>query len=216
MAWLSLFIVVLVFFIPEFSLSQSILSQDIETSLSIGKINLAISIPLTGPIKLLLLVGGIWLVLWLILYLLTTKVPKISIYLQPFFRNSIVPTHPKISLKIPFLFARIIIILSAIEGFVFIASKILAALVSATGLGSSLIVNETISVLAKIFSKASGFLEHFSSKWTLIIFFLCVLILLVEKVTRWERNKLIRILLMRYQKNHKKEQKNIAIPAEQL
>jgi hypothetical protein len=216
MAWLSLFIVVIVFFIPEFGLSQFILSQDVRTNVSFGKINFAISIPLTGPLKLLLLVGVIWFALWIILYLLTTKVSKISTWLQPFFRISIVPIHPKISLLIPFLLARIVVILSGIEGFIFIASKILAALASAMVLGSSLFVNDLVSVLANIFSKASGFLEQYSSNWTLIIFILSVLVLIVEKVTRWEKKKLIQIFYLCIQKDIKKQQKTIAIPAEQL
>jgi hypothetical protein len=69
MAWLSLVIVLLIFFVPGSGVAVRIATQNLTASISWGGLSVAVPIPGTGPLRLFLVSFAAWLIIWLVLYL---------------------------------------------------------------------------------------------------------------------------------------------------
>ncbi|MPM20423.1 hypothetical protein SDC9_66853 [bioreactor metagenome] len=216
MAWLSLALVVLIFFIPGIDLCQLITANNINIPLTFGDLAIAIPIPFTGPLKLFLIIGIIWILIWSCFYYLTFFVERLKMPMQKFFVELLAPTHPKICLMAPVYLAKITIGLTIIKVFfylisVFFTDVLLPILVKATFSQNSLfqwLINSIMSV--------SNSINQFNSPWILSAFVLSLFILIVSRVSNWERKKLIRQYVGMIHTNNKKHQTKIVIPAEQL
>jgi hypothetical protein len=69
MAWISLVVVVVIFFFPGIGLAPQHIGQELTATIEFFGVSVAFPIPGTGPIRLLLECIGVWLVFWLLLYL---------------------------------------------------------------------------------------------------------------------------------------------------
>jgi len=69
MAWISLVVVVAIFFFPGIGIASHRIGQELIANIQLWGVSVAFPIPGTGPFRLLLECVGAWLVLWLLLSL---------------------------------------------------------------------------------------------------------------------------------------------------
>jgi hypothetical protein len=69
MAWISLIVVALIFFTPILGIAPQVMGKDLTFLIHLAGVSVAFPIPGSGPLRLLLECAGLWLLLWLLLYL---------------------------------------------------------------------------------------------------------------------------------------------------
>jgi hypothetical protein len=216
MAWLSLAIVILIFFIPGINVCLGIASQNINLNIPILKWGLTIPVPFTGPIKLFVISGGVWLAIWFIFYVLTFYYDRFRLPLLKFFSTLINSKNPLFSIKLPVFLAKFMLWLVGIKSVLYVLSSLLSSLLKNYLITLTITQNEFILSMINGILNSPKWLKQFDTQWLISAFVLSVLILIVNRVSRWEKRKITRHAILLKQMQSRKQQKEISIPAGQI